>query len=69
MNYSIRPEIWMTERRCVTCNRYSCFEENAWAPCPYCLVDEIVATRARSSALERSNAALRGHITRHKRRR
>lgn len=58
----------MTSERCYTCGRYWKRELYFDGLCPYCAYKNRGERNARIEELERSNAALRGTITRLKNR-
>lgn len=60
----LKPELTLCERRCEGCNRYFATESPSIWKCGHCAQDAINKLYDRIGELERSNAALRGVVTR-----
>lgn len=60
--FDLKPELKLVSVRCYYCNRFYCYEKQHSARCPHCAETQVAELEATIKQLERSNAALRGHL-------
>jgi hypothetical protein len=66
--FEVKPTIPLKATRCCECGRWSAREDCIPWECPTCLQRKINALIARTVAQDRTIAALRGALTRRRRR-
>lgn len=64
--YTHKVDVTIVVERCCDCRRHFGHEKHEPAWCPHCAKDALRKLNERITALEKSNAALRGALTRKK---